>query len=753
MIDLSSLNEEQKEAVLDTRNNLLILACAGSGKTMTVTYKIAYEIENGFVYPAQVCAVTFTNRAAKEMKDRIEKLLPDTDTSRMVVRTFHSLCASLLRRFGESVGLSRSFAIYDDDDAFQVLAGVSTRDRKLLRETGRLISKLKDLGIGPDDRRVGDYTKDPDFRTIYRAYNNALRTSGNVDFADLIGKAVELLDTDENARRYCHERFRLVLVDEYQDSNGEQFEFLKRFVSPSSQLIAVGDDDQSIYSFRGAEIRNILSFASDFKGVREIKLEKNYRSTDEILAPASALIKHNTKRHDKNIVSADGKRGPKPVVLISQTGSMEAKRVVDIIRSTRNYSNTAVLYRTNAQSLPFETELTKAKIPYKVVGALKFYEREEIKDALAFLRLLLNHRDEISFRRIINKPARKIGDKKLEDILSYSDDIFDSLSIYSEKNPGPTGDGPRVFLSAWKNAEKRLQTEEGLGSIMTKALAETELLTYYESESDRAIRQAKLDNLSQLVSTLEGTEREDDAIIDEGVSENGAKAANSGVDALMQFLERLTLDTTVLGTDDPRDREGVTLITMHNTKGLEYDNVFCVGLEDRLIPGKNVDDAKAEEEERRILYVAMTRARKRLYLSYARSRMMWGHLEYSSPSCFFLDIPSSLLDGDTPMNSGSYGRAPSYQGYSSQKPVSSYTNTPSWAKGYDFSSPRKSAPKIKTDEKQLEFKKGDRVRATDKGDGTITDITVNPDKTILTVTYDSGRTSRYVAGHANIEKI
>ena len=749
MIDLSPLNEEQKEAVLDTSNNLLILACAGSGKTMTVTYKIAYEIESGFVYPAQVCAVTFTNRAAKEMKDRIEKLLPDTDTSRMVVRTFHSLCASLLRRFGESVGLSPNFTIYDDDDAFQVLLGVSNRDRKILREISRTISKLKDLGISPDDRRVGDYTKDPEFRVIYKAYNNALRASGNVDFADLIGKAVELLDTDENARRYCHERFRLVLVDEYQDSNGEQFEFLKRFVSPTSQLIAVGDDDQSIYSFRGAEIRNILSFASDFKGVREIKLEKNYRSTDEILAPASALIKHNTKRHDKNIVSADGKKGPKPVVLISQTGSLEAKRVVDIIRSLRDYSNTAVLYRTNAQSLPFETELTKVKIPYKVVGALKFYEREEIKDSLAFLRLLLNHRDQVSFKRIINKPARKIGDRKLEGILSFSDDIFDSLSLYSEKNPGPSGDGPRVFLRAWKNAEERLKTDEGLGSIMTKALAETELLSYYESEPDKVVRQTKMDNLSQLVSTLEGTEREDDAIIDDTEEKDGVKAPNSGIDALMQFLERLTLDTTVLGSDDPRDREGVTLITMHNTKGLEYDNVFCVGLEEKLIPGRSGDDEKAREEERRILYVAMTRARKKLYLSYARNRMMWGHAENTTPSSFFRDIPSSLLDGDTPMSWGGFYSSNSY----SPKPVSTYTNTPSWARGYDFSAPRKSEPKIKTDEKQLEFKKGDRVKATDKGEGTITDITVNPDKTILTVTYDSGRTSRYVAGHANIEKI
>ncbi len=745
MIDLSKLNEEQKEAVLDCRNNLLILACAGSGKTMTITYKIAYEIENGFVYPSQVCAVTFTNRAAKEMRERLEKLLPDVDTSRMVVRTFHSLCASLLRRFGESVGLSPNFTIYDDDDAFQVLAGLSDRDRKDLRIISRTISKVKDLGIGPDDRNLEDYSRDPDFRRLYKAYNYALRESGNVDFADLIGKAVELLDVDKAAREYCHSRFRLVLVDEYQDSNSEQFEFLRRFVSPESQLIAVGDDDQSIYSFRGAEIRNILSFADDFKRVREIKLEKNYRSTDEILRPAAALIKHNAERHDKNIVSADGKTGPKPVVLISQTGNLEAKRIVDIIRSARDYSNTAVLYRTNAQSLPFETELTRERIPYKVVGALKFYEREEIKDSLAFLRLLLNHRDIVSFKRIVNKPSRKIGDKKIEDILSLSADIYEALTIYSEKNSGKSGDGVRVFLTAWKNAEERLELGEGLGSIMTSALDETELMTYYENIPDRAVRQSKLDNLSQLVSSLEGSEGEDDSIRDEDAPEENRK---SGKRALSDYLERITLDTTVLGDDDPRDKDGVTLITMHNTKGLEYDTVFCVGLEEKLIPGRNAGDEKALEEERRILYVAMTRARKKLYLSYAKNRMMWGETESTTPSCFFSDIPQKYLDGDTPM---SYGSFSSYQ----PKPAAvAYSNTPSWAEGYDFSSQRKKTEvKVKTDERQLELKEGDRVRASDKGDGTVSDITVKPDKTIITVTYDSGRTSRYVAGHANIEKI
>ena len=742
MIDLSVLNEEQKEAVLDNKNNLLLLACAGSGKTLTITYKIAWAIENGFVYPGQVCAVTFTNRAAKEMRDRLENLLPNVDTSRMVVRTFHSLCASLLRRFGTSLGLKADFTIYDDDDSFQVLCNISKRDKKELRDMAKSISKVKDIGLTPDDDGCAKYSDYHDFRTIYRAYENALRETGNVDFADLIGKAVELLKTNEEALSYCHNRFKLVLVDEYQDSNSEQFKFLKLFVSPESQLVAVGDDDQSIYSFRGAEIRNILSFSKDFSGVREIKLEKNYRSTDQILAPASALIKHNKNRHDKEIVSADKKSGSKPVVIVSQNGVMEAKRVCSIIQGCGDYNNTAILYRTNAQSLAFETELTQRRIPYKVIGALKFYDREEIKDSLSFLRLLLNHSDSVSFRRIINKPSRKIGEKKLSEILSRDNDLFLALSSFSQDNPSL--EGARAFLNAWKNAEKRLDDDVSLGEVMFKALEETGLKELYESERDRAIRQSKLDNLSQLVSTLEENTLKQDSI-----AEN--LPVTTGREALSQFLERLTLDSTVLGDDDNRDKEGVTLITMHNTKGLEYDTVFCVGLEDEIIPGRNKEDDESKEEERRILYVAMTRARKKLYLSYATLRMLWGNFNNEHPSSFLKEIPLELLSGDT---EGINGNPHSFSSsFSSQaKPQYYYSNTPSWAKGINISK-KESITKPKEDKKQLELKVGDRVKAQDKGEGVITDVTVSPDKTILTVLYDSGRKMRYVAGHANIEKI
>ena len=771
MIDLSSLNEEQLEAVKDHENNLLILPCAGSGKTKTITTKIAYTIETGLLRPYEICAVTFTNRAAKEMRDRVKALLPDVDTDSIVLRTFHSLGATLLRRFGSSVGLSSDFTIYDDDDSLQLLLANAggdgtesqTNRKKYLREMLKNISKAKDFGMGPEDSALNTISDDPNFRTIFRSYEDALARSGNVDFADLIKKAKELLESDDNAREYCHRRFKLVMVDEYQDSNREQFNFLQKFVGENTQLVVVGDDDQSIYSFRGAEIENILTFSKSFGNVREIKLEKNYRSTDEILAPASSLISHNTERHKKDIVSADGKHGQKPIVMCSASGIMEAKRVTNIILSDRDYNNIAVLYRTNAQSQAFETEFLAAKIPYKVIGALKFYDREEVKDGLSFLRLLLNHRDEISFRRIINKPSRGLGDKKVDEIVSSSPDLMEGLEEFVNTTGGKAGEGAGVFLTAWKKGEKALEDNQNLGDILYQAILDTGLLAYYNSEKDEAQRKSRIENLSQLVSALSGGEVENDSLL-EDVEDLGEKDSKS---ALRAFLENITLDSTVLGSEDPRDKEGVTLITMHNTKGLEFDKVFCVGLENELIPGRNGDEPKNKEEERRIMYVAMTRARKKLYLSYATSRKLWGNTVYSSPSSFLREIPENMLIGDIDklFKNSSSSFSPGYSPYggtyksnytSSWKDKgSTYTNTPSWAanipglkKGGVTKTP---VPEVK---RERGFKEGDRVKGPNHGEGSVTKVEKkDDDKSIVTVVFDTGKQRRFVGGHSDVVKI
>ena len=771
MIDLSSLNEEQLEAVKDHENNLLILACAGSGKTKTITTKIAYTIETGLLRPYEICAVTFTNRAAKEMRDRVKALLPDVDTDSIVLRTFHSLGATLLRRFGSSVGLSSDFTIYDDDDSLQLLLANAggdgtegqTNRKKYLREVLKNISKAKDFGMGPEDSALNTISDDPNFRTIFRSYEDALARSGNVDFADLIKKAKELLESDDNAREYCHRRFKLVMVDEYQDSNREQFNFLQKFVGENTQLVVVGDDDQSIYSFRGAEIENILTFSKSFGNVREIKLEKNYRSTDEILAPASSLISHNTERHKKDIVSADGKHGQKPIVMCSASGIMEAKRVTNIILSDRDYNNIAVLYRTNAQSQAFETEFLAAKIPYKVIGALKFYDREEVKDGLSFLRLLLNHKDEISFRRIINKPSRGLGDKKVDEIVSSSSDLMEGLEEFVNTTGGKAGEGAGVFLTAWKKGEKALEDNQNLGDILYQAILDTGLLAYYNSEKDEAQRKSRIENLSQLVSALSGGEVENDSLL-EDVEDLGEKDSKS---ALRAFLENITLDSTVLGSEDPRDKEGVTLITMHNTKGLEFDKVFCVGLENELIPGRNGDEPKNKEEERRIMYVAMTRARKKLYLSYATSRKLWGNTVYSSPSSFLREIPENMLIGDIDklFKNSSSSFSPGYSPYggtyksnytSSWKDKgSTYTNTPSWAAnipGLKKGEVTKTAvPEVK---RERGFKEGDRVKGPNHGEGSVTKVEKkDDDKIIVTVVFDTGKQMRFVEGHSDVVKI
>ena len=736
MADLSSLNAEQREAVLDFSHNLLILACAGSGKTRTITSKIAYAISEGIYQPWQILAVTFTNRAAGEMRERVALMLPDMDLSGLEMRTFHSFGAYILRRYGTRVGLSPDFCIYDDSDSLSLLDSVSTLDKKSLREVVKAISKAKDRGLTPQSPGLEKILPEYDFPSLFGRYEEALARSGNADFADLISKPTELLRDDEEAGEAIRRRFRMVLVDEYQDSNRMQFEFLRQLTGPDTQLVVVGDDDQSIYSFRGADIENILTFASSFENVREIKLEKNYRSTSEILSAAGALISHNKARHEKELVSADNLQGPKPAVLFSMTGKAEAERIGSLIMNLRDYDNTAVLYRTNAQSQAFEQVFTDRKIPYKVVGALRFYEREEVKDALSVLRIMMNHRDEVSFRRIINKPARGMGEAKIAKIVSSGPDLQESLSAFADASSGSVRSNAMIFLTAWQNAERMLENGENLGDIMNRALEEFQLYDLYNKEPDRTVRRTKTENLGQLVSVL--------------------SEAGCGREALSSFLEKLTLDSTVLGDHDPRDERGVTLMTMHNTKGLEFDRVFVAGLEDEIIPGRSAESVREEEEERRIMYVAMTRARKSLYLSFAGTRSMWGRTEYHSPSRFLQEIPSQMLSGDTmclkgrpqPSAMSFTGSAITHRPYSSQR----VENTPAWASSINIQG-RKAAPERKPVNAAGSFSVGDRVRSANYGEGIIEAIDRKDNgNRVLTIKFP-GRTAKFIEAFAALEKL
>lgn len=734
MVDLTLLNEEQREAVLDFSHNLLLLACAGSGKTRTITAKIAYAIEQGIYKPWQILAVTFTNRAASEMRSRVESLLPGVDITGLEMRTFHSFGAYLLRRYGTRVGLSPEFCIYDDDDSLSLLSSVSALDRKSLREVVKAISKAKDKGLTPQSPGLDKLLPDYDFTTLFSKYEEALALSGNADFADLISKPTELLLDDEEAGKAIRNRFRMVLVDEYQDSNKMQFEFLRALVGENTQLVVVGDDDQSIYSFRGADIENILTFASSFDNVREIKLEKNYRSTSQILSAAAALISHNKARHKKDLVSAMGITGPKPSVLFSLSGKTEAERVAGLIRNLGDYDSTAVLYRTNAQSQLFEQVLTDMKIPHKVIGALRFYEREEVKDALSVLRLMMNHRDAVSFRRIINKPSRGLGEAKIERITSLDNDLQKALSGFVSSSSGNARTNAAIFLTAWENAEKRMDEGGNLGDVMNKALEEFQLYDLYNKEADRAVRKTKIENLGQLVSVL--------------------SEAGCGRESLSAFLEKLTLDSTTLGDHDPRDEKGVTLMTMHNTKGLEFDRVFVVGVEDEVIPGRSVETPREIEEERRIMYVAMTRARKSLYLSFASSRSMWGRTDYHMPSRFFQEIPQELLSGNTAYTKGrpSY-RASGYVGSSISRPSHTYAeNRPSWASSISIKG-KASSPERKALNAAGTFSVGDMVRSANYGTGRVVGIEEKDNgNRVLTIEF-RGKTAKFIEAYAALEHL
>ena len=738
MTDLSALNAEQREAVLDFDHNLLLLACAGSGKTRTITSKIAYAIENGIYKPYQILAVTFTNRAAGEMRGRVEAMLPGVDLGGLEMRTFHSFGAYLLRRYGTLVGLSPEFCIYDDSDSLSLLDTVSSLDKKSLREVVKAISKAKDKGMTPDSPGLDKLLPDYDFSTLFRKYEDALEASGNADFADLISKPTELLRDHPEAGDAVRRRFRMVLVDEYQDSNRMQFEFLRQLVGEDTQLVVVGDDDQSIYSFRGAEIENILTFASQFDNVREIKLEKNYRSTSEILAAAGALISHNKERHSKELVSAEGLHGTKPSIMYSMNGRGEAERIANLIHSLGGYDDTAVLYRTNAQSQAFEQAFTDRRIPYKVIGALRFYEREEVKDALSILRLLMNHRDVVSFRRIINKPARGLGSAKVERIVGIDQDLHEALAAFASESSGQASSNARIFLSAWDDAEKAIDdADRNLGDMLNKALEDFQLYDLYNRESDRTVRKAKLENLGELVSVL--------------------SEAGCGRSALSAFLEKLTLDSTTLGDHDPRDDEGVTLMTMHNTKGLEFRRVFVVGVEDEIIPGRLSDSMKDVEEERRIMYVAMTRAKESLYLSFVGSRMMWGRNEYHIPSRFLSEIPERMLSGDVAYTkgrpsiqaSGYVGSRIEHRSYSQ-----SVENKPAWASGIAIRKGGSSqAPKRPEVNKAFTFNAGDRVQSSNYGEGVIRDIEEKANGNRVLVIDFPGRTAKFIEAYAALEKV
>lgn len=655
---LSLLNPEQKESVVHSgegSEDLLILAGAGSGKTRVITTKIAYLISQKHVDPYSILAVTFTKKAADEMRERAVRLEPKAQYAQ--IRTFHSWGAYFLRKYhseassyfkavygydSKVIGVRSTFTVYDEDDMINlVLQAIPSIDKKEATVVAHKISLAKDYGLTPESESFYEIDAGEEFREQYRLYEIALRENGSVDFGDLILIPYLVLKNNAEIRHRTHLRYRYVLVDEYQDSNRVQFLLLRELAGIEEKagvyICVVGDDDQSIYKFRGAEVQNILDFEKDFSKPRLIRLVRNYRSTPEILACANSVISNNEKRLGKTL-EAQKKKGKIPVLAYLPNQDDECDFCSDLILNASEkgvpFSDWAILYRTNAQSLGFESTFLRRKIPYQVVGTLKFYEREEIKDALAWISFLANPNDSIAFKRIVNKPVRGVGKTSQSKIV----DACRGLSLLENAR------SVKISKKAASGLEEFLSVAEELLSMLPSNAAEDEKSA--EEKSDKEKKSAKklsdfVDALSKK-SGLEEFHRSQDEIAGTQKVLNLEELANSAalypctMEGLLEFLDHIELDRSLEDeSSDGTDR--VTLITLHNTKGLEFPRVIITGLEYGVFPRENKSGEELEEE-RRLFYVGITRAREQLYFTSCASRRMYGQTKYMSPSPFLSEI-------------------------------------------------------------------------------------------------------------------
>lgn len=635
-----TLNPMQQEAVFHTEGPLLVLAGAGSGKTRVLTHRVAYLIEEKQVNPWNIMAITFTNKAAGEMRERVDRLVGFGSES-IWVSTFHSSCVRILRRFIENLGYSTDFTIYDTDDQKTLMKQVIKKmdlDPKQFRERAMMtvISNAKNELISPSEFMLnaqGDW-RQRKAAEVYQAYQEALKKNNALDFDDLIFKTVDLFRTNKDVLEYYQERFRYIMVDEYQDTNTAQFQLVSLLAGRYKNLCVVGDDDQSIYKFRGANINNILDFEETFPGAKVIRLEQNYRSTGHILDAANAVICNNRGRKGKTLWTANGEG--EPVVFRQyEQAYEEAEGIVrDIIAGGRPYQDHAVLYRTNAQSRLLEEKCIEHNLPYRLVGGVNFYQRKEIKDILSYLRTISNGRDELAVQRIINVPKRGIGAASIAKVTAWASERQTSFyegCVHAAQIPGLGKAAGKIagFVDQIEEFRSRL-TEDGctLKELIEAIVAETGYRDELENEGEIEC-QTRLENIDELIN----------------------KAVDYWEDSehpnLDEFLEEVALVADVDRMDDSENR--VTLMTLHSAKGLEFPVVYLSGLEDGLFPGMMAitsDDRSELEEERRLCYVGITRAMERLVITAARMRMVNGETRYSKVSRFVDEIPEELLEAD-----------------------------------------------------------------------------------------------------------
>ena len=667
---LSVLNEQQREAVIHEGSPLLILAGAGSGKTRVITTKIAYLIGQKNVNPYSILSVTFTKKAANEMRERAIRMEPLAEKAQ--IRTFHSFGSWFLRKYCDEAGVEQSFTVYDDDDmAILVRKAVPALSQKEAKLAAHQIALAKDYCLTPKDD-LAIVASEFDLPDIYAKYEARLRSTGNVDFGDLIMMPVTVMEECPQIAAQIHTRFEVIMVDEYQDSNIAQYKLLQKISGVqegyNNYVCVVGDDDQSIYKFRGAEVQNILTFSQKFPGTQIIRLERNYRSTSEILDAASLVVNKNSDRLGKTLI-ADRGNGGMPVLAYLPDQNAEVMFASELIRKHveqgGKYSDWAILYRTNAQSLGFEKDFLHKHIPYVVVGSLKFYEREEIKDALSYLALCANQRDEISFRRIVNKPTRGLGEKTQDKILdsarivnedgtvSYKS-LLETMNALKPELSKKAAEGADSFIKLYETLDKAFDNSKKLSDFIEKVIKDSALDEYHK-ESDEIEGTQRLQNLQELI--------------------NSAVPYECSKEGLVAFLDSINLDRSLELQSEEAQTDSVTLITLHNTKGLEYNKVIITGLEQGVFPRENKVGADLEEE-RRLFYVGITRAKDELYVTSTGQRVLYGHTQFMSPSIFLNEAEEAFkVVGQKPHAQQMWG----YGGYYRKSPGSEIESK--WAVG------------------------------------------------------------------------
>lgn len=738
-----TLNEQQKEAVLHTEGPLLILAGAGSGKTRVLTHRIAYLIEEQGVNPWNILAITFTNKAAGEMRERVDKLVGFGAES-IWVSTFHSTCVRILRRHIDLLGYDNNFTIYDSDDQKTLMKDVCKLlqiDTKIFKERALLgtISHAKDELITPEEFRIraeGDFSQKK-IAEVYEEYEKQLRANNALDFDDLLVKTVQLFQTQADVLEYYQERFRYIMVDEYQDTNTVQFELIRLLASKYRNLCVVGDDDQSIYKFRGANIKNILNFEHVFEDAKVIKLEQNYRSTSNILNAANAVIRNNRGRKDKTLWTDNGD-GEKLEFRQFDTAYDEAEYIVGDIREHVDrgectYNDNAILYRTNAQSRIFEEKFVTANIPYKIVGGVNFYARREIKDLLSYLKTVDNGQDDLAVRRIINVPKRGIGLTSINRVQEYA--VRHEVGFYEAlravdliPNIGRGASKLESFVALIEHFKTDAQ-EMSISGLMKEIIEETGYVESLEAE-DSEEAEARIENIDELMSKIVAYE--------DACEEMNEPPTLSG------FLEEVALVADIDSLDEYSDY--VVLMTLHSAKGLEFPHVYLAGLEDGIFPSYmtiTADDPEEVEEERRLCYVGITRAEKALTLTCARRRMIRGETQYNKMSRFLKEIPMELLstgavfekEKEEPAKQAAYMQARQAfrtKAFTAPKPARQFGTPAGDGPGYGV---------------------GDRVRHMKFGEGTVTAIVEGGRDYEVTVDFDGPGTKKMFATFARLQKV